>query len=150
MRVYFGVYASALQRISLNLRGKTLMDCELTCDPAASERLKSAINDLRALQSLLLCGDLDPRVLSDFRDALNRVRNVAWAAQQSVAAQVSGNDSVAVGSLLAAERIRAAYQLCRHIQEDLGRDNEIQFHKGQLAELHAVVADLAGQLKNRL
>jgi hypothetical protein len=125
------------------------VSCELKEDPAVSGRLKAAMTDLRILQGLLLSDDLDPRLLSDFRDVLNRIRNVAWAAQQSVAAQVSGEGPTAIGSLLAAERIRAAYQLCRFIQEDLGK-NEIDFQKGQLAELQSVTAELSKQLKEKL
>jgi hypothetical protein len=125
------------------------VSCELKEDPAVSGRLKAAMTDLRILQGLLLSDDLDPRLLSDFRDVLNRIRNVAWAAQQSVAAQVSGEGPTAIGSLLAAERIRATYQLCRFIQEDLGK-NEIDFQKGQLAELQSVTAELSKQLKEKL
>jgi len=120
-----------------------------TKNSAVSERLKTAISDLRACEHLLRCDELDPRLLGDFRDALNRVRNVAWAAQQSVAARLSDQGSAGVGSLLAGERIRAAYQLCRALQEDLGRE-EIDFQKGQLSELHTVATALARQLSDRL
>jgi hypothetical protein len=116
---------------------------------AVSEKLKVAIGDLRVLQNLLCADDLDPRLLSDFRDVLNRIRNVAWAAQQAVAARLSGHGSGGVGSLLAAERIRATYQLCRALQEDLGRDG-IEFQKGQLFELHAVATALTRQLSDRM
>jgi hypothetical protein len=122
---------------------------EPTQSSVVSERLKSTIADLRALQQLLLSDDLPACVLSDFRDALNRVRNTAWAAQQSVAAKVSGQGSTAVGSLLAAERIRVTYQLCRVIQEDLGKP-EIDFQKGQLSELREAAAGLAAQLNDRV
>lgn len=113
------------------------------------EGLRSAIAEMQASHSLLLSDELDPRVLSEFRDVLNRVRNVAWAAQQSVASRVAGEDPSSVGSLLAAERIRAAYQLCRLIQEDLSK-NEIDFQKGQLSELHTVTKELVKQIKQRL
>ena len=125
------------------------MSGELTQSAVVSERLKVAITDLKALQGLLLLGDLDACVLTDFRDALNRVRNAAWAAHQSVAAQLSGEGPNAVVSLLAAARIRAAYQLCRAIQGDLGC-NEIDFQKGQLSELRGAAVDLAAQLKDRV
>ncbi|HVM94345.1 MAG TPA: hypothetical protein VMT67_16105 [Terriglobales bacterium] len=114
-----------------------------------SKRLKAAMADLKTLQRMLASDDLDARLLSDFRDALNRVRNVAWAAQQSLAVQVCENDSTSIDSLLAAERVRAAYQLCRSIQGDLGRE-EIEFQKGQLAELQAVAAELTNDIKSRL
>ncbi len=124
------------------------MSCEATQIPV-SKRLKAAISDLKALQGLLASDDLDARLLTDFRDALNRVRNVAWAAQQSIAAQLPGNDATTIDTLLAAERVRAAYQLCRSIQDDLGKD-EIDFQKGQLSELHAVATELTKHLKTRL
>ena len=116
---------------------------------SVSEKMKKAISDMRAFETLLLHDDVDPRVLGDFRDALNRVRNVAWAAQQSVAGRLSDKGNGDVGCLLATERLRAAYQLCRALREDLNRDG-IEFQKGQLAEMHVVAAALARQLKNRL
>jgi len=125
------------------------MAAERSKDSPVSAGLQTAIADIQASHGLLLSDELDPRVLTEFRDVLNRVRNVAWAAQQSVAARISGEDPGAVGSLLAAERIRAAYQLCRLIQEDLTK-NEIDFQKGQLSELYAVTKELAKQLKSRV
>jgi hypothetical protein len=125
------------------------VSCEIKVDSAVPVRLKTAVADLRILQGLLLSDDLDPRLLSEFRDVLNRIRNVAWAAQQSIVAQLSGEGSAGIDSLLAAERIRAAYQLCRLIQEDLGKSG-IDFQKGQLAELQSVTAGLNKQLSERL
>jgi hypothetical protein len=52
---------------------------------AVPSRLEKAISELQGLNELLLSGDLDPRVLANFRDALNRVRTAAWAAQQCAA-----------------------------------------------------------------
>ncbi len=125
------------------------MNCEVSQAIPVSKRLKSAIADLKTLQGLIASDDLDSRLLTDFRDALNRVRNVAWAAQQSIESQLSGNDTSTIDTLLATERVRAAYQLCRSIQEDLGR-GEIEFQKGQLFELHTVAAELTKNLKDRL
>lgn len=112
-----------------------------------SGKLKTAISDLRALEKLLHYDELDPHLLDAFRDALNRVRNIAWAAQQSLALSEQG--SAGVDSLLAAERIRAAYHLCCAIQEDLSHE-EIDFQKGQLSELHTVATALTRQIGDRL
>jgi hypothetical protein len=122
---------------------------ERTRNSAVSEKVRTAITDLRVFENLLLYEELDPRLLGDFRDALNRVRNVAWAAQQSVAARLSDQGTAGVSSLLAAERVRAVYLLCRALQEDLGRE-EIVFQKGQLSELHAVATGLTRQITDRL
>jgi hypothetical protein len=114
-----------------------------------SARLASAITELRALQEPLLSGEVDPRVLVDFRDALNRIRNTAWAAQQSAAAPFFDQGATTVASYLTSERIRAAYQLCRFLHDDVCRD-DIEFQKGQLVELYGVAKTLVDELKERL
>ncbi len=114
-----------------------------------SERLASAITELRALQEPLLTATVDPRVLTDFRDALNRIRNTAWAAQQSANAPLFDQGATTVASYLTAERIRAAYQLCRSLHDDVHRD-DIKFQKGPLVELYGVAKTLVEDLKDRL
>ncbi|MGA9307610.1 MAG: hypothetical protein WBW31_19580 [Candidatus Sulfotelmatobacter sp.] len=114
-----------------------------------SERLASAITELRALQGPLLTAKVDPDVLADFRDALNRVRNTAWAAQQSANAPLFEQGATTVASYLTAERIRAAYQLCRSLHDDVRRD-DIEFQKGPLVELYGVAKILVEELKERL
>jgi len=84
-----------------------------------SHRLEKAITELRGLQELLLSGEgLEPSILTDFRDALNRIRNTAWSAQQYIVLKATDQDSTTVLSILAGERVRAAYQLCQAIQAD--------------------------------
>jgi hypothetical protein len=118
-------------------------------NPNVSGRVNSAIKELRAMQNLLQWDDVDPRALGDFREALNRVRNSAWAAQQASASKFLDHSPDSTASLLAAERVRAAYHLCRSIGQDLEADY-INFQRGQLAELSGVVTQLAGQLKEKL
>jgi hypothetical protein len=117
-----------------------------TRNPGVSLRLKSAIKELRALHRLLRSDEIDPRVLSDFRDALNRIRNTAWAAQQAAANKLFDQGPTSMSSLLASERVRAAYQLCRSIREDLQAE-DVQFQKGQLAELFGVANQLTERLR---
>ncbi|HET9408723.1 MAG TPA: hypothetical protein VFO39_15885 [Candidatus Sulfotelmatobacter sp.] len=113
------------------------------------ERLESAIVELLALQEVLSDDEVDPRVLRDFRDALNRVRNTAWAAQQFVLSKLYDEGPSGLTSFLASERVRAAFQLCRSVHDDLQRE-EVQFKKGQLVELHGIIQQLAKDLKARL
>jgi len=112
-------------------------------------RLQKTIAELRGSHELLLSGDVDPRILTDFRDALNRVRNTAWAAQQYVACKEAGQDSESVLSLLAGERIRAAHQLCRVIRDDLGRP-DVRFQAGNLVQLHEVLKALTERLDDTI
>lgn len=111
-----------------------------------SGRLKSAVEELRRVDRLLLGGDLDPRILTDFRDALNRVRNTAWSAQQYLTLKDNPQDSNSVLSLLAGERIRATYQLCQVLVADLDSP-DVRFQTGQLAELHSAVKKLTDRLE---
>src|ERR1700674_1547011 len=101
-----------------------------------SDRLKAAIAELGGIHSLLVAGELDPRILADFRDAVNRVRNTAWAAYQYAESKITGKDSGSIISLAAAARMRAAYQLCQAIQEDLA-STDVHLQAGQLIQLHA-------------
>ena len=116
------------------------------CGPAVPSRLEKAISELQGLNEVLLSGDLDPRILADFRDALNRVRTAAWAAQQYVARKEIEQDSTSVFSFLAGERIRAAYNLCRAISEDLKRP-DLEVPAGSLIQLYEVMSTLTEQLK---
>lgn len=112
-------------------------------------RLENAIVELLALQEVFSSDEVDGRVLSDFRDALNRVRNTAWAAQKYVASRGFGEATVGLTSFLAGERVRCAFQLCRSIDEDLQRA-DVEFQKGQLAQLQGAVAELNKQLQQKL
>jgi hypothetical protein len=122
---------------------------ELAQKADVSERLANAIAELRALQEPLLTAEVDARVLADFRDALNRIRNTAWAAQQSANAPLFDQGEATVASYLTAERIRAAHQLCRSLHSDICRD-DIEFQEGPLVELHRVAKILVDELKERL
>ncbi len=110
-----------------------------------SERLKAAIEELEGIQSLLVAGELDSRVLTDFRDAVNRVRNTAWAAYQYAESKITGKDSRNIMSIVASERIRAAYQLCQAIQADL-ETPDVDLQAGQLIQLHAATKSLTDRL----
>jgi len=120
--------------------------CGSTGVATVSRRLAKAIPELRRLQKLLLSGEnLDPRLLTDFRDALNHVRNTAWSAHQYIASQNTDQDSASVLSVVAGERVRVAYQLCQAIQADL-KSNDIKFQTGQLIQLSLAAKALIEQL----
>jgi hypothetical protein len=120
---------------------------ETTAGSDASSTLEQAIVELQRLHEILLAGDLEPRVLADFRDALNRARTAAWAAQQYVACKETQQDSNSVLSFLVGERIRATYQLCQAISDDLKR-TDIDFQAGSLVQLHEVARALTEQLNS--
>lgn len=111
-----------------------------------SVRLERVTNELREIQDLLQQEEnVDPRILTDFRDAVNRVRNTAWAVEQYANSKTTETDPQTVVSVLAGERVRVAYQLCRLIQADLATEG-IQFQKGQLHRFRDVATELERQL----
>jgi hypothetical protein len=116
---------------------------------SVSVRLQNASSELREVEALLASADLDPRILSDFRDAVNRVRTTAWATQQYAESMDTQRDPSTVLNLLAGERIRAAYQLCGAIRQDLDRP-DLRFQPGQLLQLRTAVQDLLQQLNSLL
>jgi two-component sensor histidine kinase len=111
-----------------------------------SERLRKGIVELQRLHRLLISGEeIEPRILTDFRDSLNRVRNLAWSAQQYLAQKSAGEDPQNLQSILASDRVRVTYQLCQSLQQDLQK-KEVRFQPGQLVQLHAAVNELAKSL----
>jgi len=120
---------------------------ESTDGSGVQSPLTQAIVELQRLHEILLAGDLEPRVLTDFRDALNRVRTAAWAAQQYVIRKETEQDSGSVLSLLAGERVRVTYQLCQAISDDLKR-TDIDFQVGSLVQLHQATKALTQQLED--
>lgn len=114
---------------------------------SVSERLQGATSELREVESMLAASaELDSRILADFRDAVNRVRTTAWAVQQYAESTSTEQNPSTVLSLLAAERVRAAYQLCRAIQYDLGKP-DLRFQPGPLIQLRDAAQDLVKKLE---
>jgi hypothetical protein len=118
-----------------------------TNDLDVRSRLEKGISELQGLHKLLLSSEVDADVLADFRAALNRVRNTAWAAQQYIVGKENDQDSTSVRSFLAGERIRAAYQLCQALSDDLKR-TDVEFQRGSLVQLREITNTLTEQLND--
>jgi len=115
--------------------------------PDIPATLQNVTNELRRLQELLmLAEELDPRILTDFRDVVNRVRNTAWAVHQYGALIADEKESNPIASILAAERIRTICQLCKLLAGDLGNP-AIHLQDGQLFELYNVTQELGQRLR---
>lgn len=75
-------------------------------------QLKKTCADLVNLEYDMRYGPIDPRILSEFRDAVDHVRKTSWAVQEWQERKSQHHDAQAVLPLLTAERIRRATQLC--------------------------------------
>jgi len=81
-------------------------------------RLQKATSEIFELEKLMKSGTIDPRVLNEFRDAVDQVRGTAWAVQQWIGLQES-NDPYALLPALSAQRVRRATQLTKDLTIDL-------------------------------
>lgn len=117
-------------------------------EPAKSNltmRLEAATSELRELEELVRSGDLDPRVLSEFRGAVDFIRTTSWAVQQWVGLEQKKSDPYTVLPMLAAERVRRATQLARDLSLDL-QAVEVDFETPGLKQLYDAIDDLHQRL----
>ena len=82
-------------------------------------QLRKTSADLVKVEHTIKSGGVDPRILKEFRDAVDYVRKAAWAVQEWQERQLQKRDPLTVLPLLSAERIRRATQLSKAITADL-------------------------------
>lgn len=114
-------------------------------EPNLLERLEKSKRDLQDLDEAIREGDIDPRVLREFRDAVDHIRLTAWAVQQWIEKQAQKGDVYSVLPLLAAERLRRATQLNHNLTGDLDAA-EITIETEGLEQLQKSVEGLHNRL----
>ncbi len=110
-----------------------------------SERLKTATTELQELEKLVVRGDFSPRVLSDFRSAVDNIRCTAWNVQQWIGLQEQSRDPYSVLNALSAERVRRGAQIARDLTLDL-QSLDVGFETEGLQELFNAVEELRRML----
>jgi phage-related protein len=87
-------------------------------DKAFSEQVSSQVtritSELNRLETLLSAGMVDRQVLTEFRDAVNRVRQTGWQVQTWLE-----GDSRALRALLIEDRVRVATRLTNQLASEL-------------------------------
>lgn len=106
-----------------------------------SYRLQRTSAELMRLDQVLREGQIDLRVLRDFRDAVDYVRKTSWAVYEWHDRQVKHRDTATVLPLLTRERIRRAATLCNNIMQEL-EAGSLHEHLSELAELQKVMERL--------
>ncbi len=82
-------------------------------------QLRKTSAELVKIEQAIKSGGIEPRILTEFRDAVDYVRKTAWAVQEWQERQLQHHDPHTVLPLLTAERIRRATQLSKAITTDL-------------------------------
>lgn len=108
-------------------------------------RLQAATSNLQELEQLVRSGDLDPRMLQDFRNAVDLIRGTAWAVQQWIGLKEESGDPYSLLPVLAAQRVKRATQLARDLTVDL-ESVEIGYETPGLKELYNAVNRLQERL----
>lgn len=103
--------------------------------------LRVVIAALQELAHSVISGDFDPRVQNEFRNAVDHIRNTAWAVQQWVGAQEQSGDPYAVLPALAAQRVHRATQLANDLCLDL-QTMEVTAETEGVGELYRAMDDL--------
>jgi hypothetical protein len=109
-------------------------------------RLEKATAELHELEELVKEGSLDPRVLSEFRNAVDHIRNTTWAVQKWIGlSDQSGGDPFSVLPIMSAERVKRATQIAHDLSLDL-QSVEVGVDTPGIVDLLNAVDDLHRRL----
>jgi hypothetical protein len=108
---------------------------------AISQRVEGATDELQAIEKLIESGAVDGRILQDFREAVNHVRQTSWAVQRWLELRDKKQDPYSAVDLLVRERVRCATQLVRELGHDV-ESSEVDIETEGLAQLQTQVDTL--------
>jgi multidrug resistance efflux pump len=105
-----------------------------------AERLRRTTEELKIVEQLIVSGDFSPRILSEFRNAVDSVRQTAHVVQMWTGLQKQHRDPYSAMSVLSEDRVRRATQIAKDLTVDL-QSLEVDFSTEGIAELfHAIEA----------
>ena len=113
--------------------------------PVLTTRLQNATANLAEIEQLVKSGDVDPRVLQEFRNSVDLIRRTAWAVQQWIGLKETSADPYSLMPVLAAQRVQRMTQLARDLTMDL-ESVEVDLATPGLKELYEAVSRLHEQL----
>ena len=111
-----------------------------------AERLQRSTAELKTLEQLIVSGDFPPRLLSEFRNAVDSIRQTARIVQTWVGLQQQSRDPYPAISALSEDRVRRATQLAKDLTIDL-QSLEVDFGTAGLAELFEAIETLHKKLR---
>lgn len=114
-----------------------------------SQGIIRAVNELNELEQNLVKDRVDPRLIAQFHDAVQHVRQTAWTLQQWVDLNAGGGDPFEVLPQLEAERMQMLNKLAHNVTADIDATSINEFTLG-ISELYETVQALYRRLHKML
>jgi hypothetical protein len=95
-----------------------------------STQVTRTIEELNQLEQGLVIDKVDPRIIAQFHDAVEHLRQTAWSVVQWVELNSSGGDPFEVLPQLEAERLHMLRKLAHNVTADLDSGSVTRFTEG--------------------
>jgi len=106
-----------------------------------SAKIKSTIAELNQVEQGLVIDKVDPRILAQYHDAVEHLRQTAWSVVQWVELNSTGGDPFEVLPQLEAERMHMLRKLAHNVTADLDSGSVTRFTEG-IAKIYEEVEAL--------
>ena len=116
-----------------------------TASRSIAERLRRTTEELKILEQLIVSANFSSRILCEFRNAVDSVRQTARVVQMWTGLQQQNRDPYSAMSALSEDRVRRATQIARDLTIDL-QSLDVDFETDGLMELFQAIEALHEQL----
>ncbi|HZS27199.1 MAG TPA: PilZ domain-containing protein [Candidatus Angelobacter sp.] len=106
-----------------------------------SIQITRTISELNQVEQGLVVDRVDPRIIAQFHDAVEHIRQTAWSAVQWVELNSAGGDPFEVLPQLEAERVHMLRKLAHNVTADLDSGSLNRFTEG-ISDVYEVVQAL--------
>jgi hypothetical protein len=110
-----------------------------------SQRIMRTVTELNDLEQSLVKDHVDPRLIAQFHDAVEHLRQTAWTLQQFLDLNESGGDPFDVLPQLEAERMHMLGKLAHNVNADIDAASVNEFTMG-ISELYETIQGLYRRL----
>jgi hypothetical protein len=108
---------------------------------ALSRQITRTIGELNEVEQGLVRDQIDPRLIAQFHDAVEHIRQTAWSAVQWVDLNASGGDPFEVLPQLEAERMHMLRKLAHNVTADIDSASITRMTEG-ISELYEAIHQL--------
>lgn len=123
------------------LAGNTVRPASSGTTSPMSVQITRTIAELNQMEQGLVVDKVDPRIIAQFHDAVEHIRQTAWSMVQWVELNSTGGDPFEVLPQLEAERMHMLRKLAHNVTADLDSGSITRFTEG-ISDVYEVVQTL--------